>query len=151
MYFQSREQRKTAAEDPWKTGNPKAYPIRWRKSFDESDSWIGNGTGKFDSLSGNRERLGHNLNKLQQNETTLKTLQQQLAYKKTEIPTVDEDTYRKLVKQFKHYMSHVKSPEASALKAAAIQDIKIQKEDIIVKFCEGVPIDKETEAYFHLQ
>ena len=27
------------------------------------------------------------LNKLQQNETTLKTLQQQLAYKKTEIPT----------------------------------------------------------------
>ena len=48
-------------------------------------------------------------------------------------------------------MSHVKSPEASALKTAAIQDIKIQKEDIIVKFCEGVPIDKETEAYFHLQ
>ena len=91
------------------------------------------------------------LNKLQQNETTLKTLQQQLVYKKTEIPTVDEDTYRKLVKQFKHYMSYVKSPEAAALKTAAIQDIKIQKEDIIVKFCEGVPIDKETEAYFHLQ
>ena len=56
-----------------------------------------------------------------------------------------------MVKQFKHYMSHVKSPEASALKAAAIQDIKIQKEDITVKFCEGVPINKETEAYFHLQ
>ena len=91
------------------------------------------------------------LNKLQQNETTLKTLQQQLEWKKTEIPTVDEDTYRRLVKQFKHYMSHVKSPEASALKAAAIQDIEIQKEDITVKFCEGVPIDKETEAYFHLQ
>lgn len=91
------------------------------------------------------------LNKLQQNETTLKTLQQQLAYKKTEISTVDEDTYRKLVKQFKHYMSHVKSPEAAALKAAAIQDIEIQKEDITVKFCEGVPINKETEAYFHLQ
>ena len=91
------------------------------------------------------------LNKLQQNETTLKTLQQQLAYKKTEIPTVDEDTYHRLVKQFKHYMSHVKSPEASALKAAAIQDIKIQKENITVKFCEGVPIHKETEAYFHLQ
>ena len=91
------------------------------------------------------------LNKLQQNETTLKTLRQQLVYKKTEIPTVDEDTYRRLVKQFKHYMSHVKSPEASALKTAAIQDIEIQKEDIIVKFCEGVPIYKETEAYFHLQ
>jgi len=91
------------------------------------------------------------LNKLQQNETTLKTLQQQLAYKKTEIPTVDEDTYYRLVKQFKHYTSHVKSPEASALKVAAIQDIEIQKEDIIVKFCEGVPIHKETEAYFHLQ
>ena len=29
------------------------------------------------------------LNKLQQNETTLKTLQQQLVYKKTEIPAVD--------------------------------------------------------------
>ena len=91
------------------------------------------------------------LNKLQQNETTLKTLRQQLDGKKAEIPTVDEDTYRKLVKQFKHYMSYVKSPEAAALKTAAIQDIKIQKEDIIVKFCEGVPIDKETEAYFHLQ
>ena len=48
-------------------------------------------------------------------------------------------------------MIYVKSPEAAALKTAAIQDIKIQKEDIIVKFCEGVPIDKETEAYFHLQ
>ena len=91
------------------------------------------------------------LNKLQQNETTLKTLRQQLDGKKAEIPTVDEDTYHRLVKQFKHYMSHVKSPEASALKAAAIQDIEIQKEDITVKFCEGVPIDKETEAYFHLQ
>ena len=91
------------------------------------------------------------LNKLQQNETTLKTLRQQLDGKKAEIPTVDEDTYHRLVKQFKHYMSHVKSPEASALKAAAIQDIKIQKENITVKFCEGVPIDKETEAYFHLQ
>ena len=91
------------------------------------------------------------LNKLQQNETTLKTLRQQLDGKKAEIPTVDEDTYHRLVKQFKHYMSHVKSPEASALKVAAIQDIEIQKEDIIVKFCEGVPIDKETEAYFHLQ
>ena len=32
------------------------------------------------------------------------------------------------------------------MKAAAIQDIEIQKEDITVKFCEGVPIDKETEA-----
>ena len=91
------------------------------------------------------------LNKLQQNETTLKTLQQQLDGKKAEISTVDEDTYRRLVKQFKHYMSHVKSPEAAALKTAAIQDIEIQKEDITVKFCEGVPIDKETEAYFHLQ
>ena len=86
------------------------------------------------------------LNKLQQNETTLKTLRQQLDGKKAEIPTVDEDTYHRLVKQFKHYMSHVKSPEASALKAAAIQDIKIQKENITVKFCEGVPINKETEA-----
>ena len=119
MYFQSREQRKTAAEDSWKTGNPKAYPIGWRKSSDESDPWIGNGTGKFDSLS-TWKGSDTILNKLQQNETTLKTLQQQLAYKKTEIPTVDEDTYRRLVKQFKHYMSHVKSPEASALKAAAI-------------------------------
>lgn len=91
------------------------------------------------------------LNKLQQNETTLKTLRQQLDGKKAEIPTVDEDTYYRLVKQFKHYMSHVKSPEAAALKTAAIQDIEIQKENITVKFCEGVPIDKETEAYFHLQ
>ena len=86
-----------------------------------------------------------------QNETTLKTLRQQLDGKKAEIPTVDEDTYHRLVQQFKHYMSHVKSPEAAALKTAAIQDIEIQKEDITVKFCEGVPIDKETEAYFHLQ
>ena len=67
------------------------------------------------------------LNKLQQNETTLKTLQQQLAYKKTEIPTVDEDTYRKLVKQFKHYMSHVKSPEAAALKLLQFKTSKFRK------------------------
>ena len=56
-----------------------------------------------------------------------------------------------VIDNFNFNMSHVKSPEASALKAAAIQDIEIQKEDITVKFCEGVPIDKETEAYFHLQ
>ena len=89
------------------------------------------------------------LDKMQKNETELESLKRQLAVKNKEIAAVDDETYDRLVCKFRNYMSKEKSPEAAALRNAAIKNIFPDKDEITVTFHAGVPVDDETVRYFN--
>ena len=89
------------------------------------------------------------LEKMQKNETELEILNKQLEAKSKEISTVDSDTYDRLICKFRNYMCNVKSPEAVALRNAAIKNILPDKDKITVTFNSGVPVDDETAEYFN--
>ena len=89
------------------------------------------------------------LEKMQKNETELEILNKQLEAKSKEIYTVDSDTYDRLICKFRNYMCNVKSPEAVALRNAAIKNILPDKDKITVTFNSGVPVDDETAEYFN--
>jgi DNA integration/recombination protein len=88
-------------------------------------------------------------NKMQKNETELKVLRSQLEVKSKEISLVDDETYDRLVSKFINYMSKVKSPEAIALRNAAIKDIQINDNNVEIEFNSGITIDSETVQYFN--
>ncbi|MDE5765341.1 MAG: recombinase family protein [Ruminococcus sp.] len=89
------------------------------------------------------------LSKMQKNETELKILRSQLEAKSKEISSVDDEVYNRLVSKFVNYMSKVKSPEAMALRNAAIKNIEINDNDVEIEFNSGITIDNETVKYFN--
>lgn len=89
------------------------------------------------------------LDKMQKNETELETLRKQLEMKSEEISTVDDETYERLVKKFTNYMSTEKSPEATALRNAAISGVEPDKDNITINFNPGVTLDNATAEYFN--
>lgn len=86
---------------------------------------------------------------MQKNETELKVLRSQLEVKSKKISLVDDETYDRLVSKFMNYMSKVKSPEAIALRNAAIKDIQINDNNVEIEFNSGITIDNETVQYFN--
>lgn len=60
-----------------------------------------------------------------------------------------KNTYDRLICKFRNYMCNVKSPEAAALRNAAIKTILPDKDKITVTFNSGVPVDDETAEYFN--
>ena len=89
------------------------------------------------------------LDKMQKNETELSALSKQLAAKSKQISTIDDAIYNKLVKQFVSYMSDVKSPEAFALKDAAIKKIDINEAGVTIHFHSGLTASEDTTDYFN--
>lgn len=89
------------------------------------------------------------LDKIEKNEAELSALKEQLAVKSRQLSTLDEETYHKLVQQFVGYMSDIKSPEAFALKDAAIDRIDIGEDDLTIYFKPGVTVDEDTMKYFN--
>lgn len=89
------------------------------------------------------------LDKMQKNETELSALNEQFTVKSKQLSTIDNATYAKLVKQFVGYMSNVKSPEAFALKEAAINKIDIDENDVTIYFNSGMTADEDTIKYFN--
>ncbi len=65
------------------------------------------------------------------------------------MPLVDDETYDRLVSKFMNYMSTVKSPEAVALRNAAIKNIEINDSNVEIEFNSGITIDNETVQYFN--
>lgn len=57
--------------------------------------------------------------------------------------------YAGLVKSFKEYMGTVKSPEAKALRDAAIENIVPDTEQVTIYFKKGVTANAEAKAYFN--
>jgi len=89
------------------------------------------------------------LERIRKNEDELKQLRNQLDIKSREIALVDDAKYAGLVKKFKAYMGTVKSPEAKALRDAAIEKIVPDTEQVTIYFKKGVTANAETKAYFN--
>lgn len=89
------------------------------------------------------------LDKMQKNETELSALNKQLEAKSKQISTIDDAIYDKLVKQFVNYMNDVKSPEAFALKDAAIKKIDINEAGVTIHFHSGLTANADTIDYFN--
>ncbi len=87
--------------------------------------------------------------KIQNNDIELSALRQQLENESKQVNVIDNEIYDKLVKHFTHYMSEVKSPEAAALKDAAINRIVPDKNEITIYFNNGVSADDDTIQYFN--
>ncbi len=89
------------------------------------------------------------LDKLQKNEAELQILRTQLEAKSQDKEEIDEEIYKRLVHKFMQYMSTEKSPEAVALRDAVIHDVKIDEDEVIIQFNQGLVIDDDTINYFN--
>ena len=89
------------------------------------------------------------LDKLQKNEAELQILRTQLEAKSQDKEEIDEEIYKRLVHKFMQYMSTEKSPEAVALRDAVIHDVKIDEDEVIIQFNQGLAIDDDTINYFN--
>ena len=89
------------------------------------------------------------LNQIDKNETELTSLKSQLEAASKNVPVIDAEGYDRLVKRFLDYMCNIRSPEAQALKTAAIRDITIDNEAVTIVFNPGVTADNHTIRFFN--